>query len=168
MIRRFAAVCAAVACLFAVSSCGDDGSKPSGEGSVVPSYANGNDEHGAEQFASYWVDTLNKATVSGKTEKLKALGTKDCTRCTDFAAQLDKIYAAGGHVETNGWKVQTVIPERGLPKELTGLSMKVQVAPQSVVKQDGADAEQHEGGALTVRMILTRSDDHWVVKSLDI
>ena len=159
---------AAVACLFAVSSCGDDASKSSPGASAVPSYASGNNQHGAEQFASYWVDTLNKATVSGKTGQLKTLGLKSCTRCTDFAHQLDTIYAAGGRVETAGWKVQTVLPESGLPQDVTGLSVKVQVSPQSVVKQKGASAEEHKGGALVVRMILTRTDDHWVVKSLDI
>ncbi len=162
MIRRLAALCAAVACCLAVTSCSSS-DKPS-----VPPYASSNDQHGAEQFASYWIDTLNKATVSGKTDQLKALSSPACTRCSDFASQLDKIYANGGHVETTGWQVQKVVPEVGLPKGTTAMKMAVKVAPQKVFETKGSKPQAHPGGEMSLRVVLTRDGDHWLVKSLDL
>jgi hypothetical protein len=170
VIRRLAALCAATACCFAVASCSSSG-KPSAEssgGASVPSYASSNDQHGAEQFAGYWVDTLNKATVSGKTAQLKALSDKSCTRCSDFAAKLDEIYAGGGHVETSGWDVETMVPERGLPQGTAGMKVQVKVAPQSVYETAQSKAQKVKGGQLTFRLVLTRNGDHWLVKSLDV
>ena len=129
-------MCTAAACLFTVASCSDSGSPEAGASSV-PSYAAGQDQHSAKQFASYWVDTLNKATVTGKTATLKSISLDSCVTCLDFAKQLDSIYGAGGHVETTGWDVQTVVPEKELQDE-AGMSVKVQVAPQTVVSEKGA------------------------------
>ena len=169
MIRRVAALSAAVALCFALTSCSssDKPSADSSSGASVPSYASADNQHGAEQFASYWVDTLNKATVTGKTAKLKGLSAKSCTTCADFASQLDKIYANGGHVETDGWQVKTAVPETGLPKGEAGMKMAVIVAPQSVYMTKGSKPEQHKGGPLTFRLVLTRTGDHWLIKSLD-
>ena len=114
------------------------------------------------------MDTLNKATVSGKTAKFKALASKSCTRSADFAAQFDKIYADGGHVETDGWQVKTAVPrDVRLPKGEAAMKMAVIVAPQSVYPTKGSKPEQHKGGPLTFRLVLTRTGDHWLIKSLD-
>ena len=59
-----------------------------------PAYVTTNDEKGAQNFARYWIDTLNKATTSGDTKKLKKLQKASCTTCADFAKQLDDIYAS--------------------------------------------------------------------------
>lgn len=170
VIRRLAALCAAAACCFAVASCSSS-DKPSADASTgpsVPSYASSNDQHGAQQFAGYWVDALNKATVSGKTAQIKALSAKSCTRCSDFAAQLDKIYANGGHVETSGWDVETMVPERGLPQGTAAMKVQVKVAPQSVYESAKSKPQTIKGGQLTFRLVLGRDGDHWVVKSLDV
>jgi hypothetical protein len=167
VIRRTLASVAAVACLFAATACsGND--KPTTGPAAVPSYAAKSGPEGAREFATYWVDLLNKATTSGKTAQFKAVAQKSCTTCLDFAKQLDEIYGAGGHVETEGWKVQAAVPEAGLPAGEQGVSVKVKVAPQTVVKKKGAKAEQHDGGNLRIRLVLTRADDSWAVKALDI
>lgn len=169
MIRRLAALSAVVACLFAASACSSDSSKDSTPAaSNVPSYANNPGDQGAEQFVSYWIDTLNKATVTGKTDKFKSLGFKSCTRCTDFASQLDTIYADGGHVDTAGWSIDKIVPESGLPQGQTGISVKLKVAPQTVVKKKGAAPEKLKGGDLRIRLLLMRPENVWRVASLDI
>lgn len=171
VIRRLAALCAAAACCFAVASCSSSSDKPSAaasSGASVPSYASSNDQHGAQQFAGYWVDALNKATVSGKTAQIKALSAKSCTQCSNFAAQLDKIYANGGHVETSGWNVETMVPERGLPQGTAAMKVQVKVAPQAVYETAKSKPQTLKGGQLTFRLVLTRDGDHWVVKSLDV
>jgi len=158
---------AVLACLFAASSCSSD-KEPSAKASSVPSYANNTGTKGAEQFVGYWVDELNKATLTGKTAKFKSLAFSTCSRCTDFATQLDAIYGAGGHVETTGWKIDVMVPETGLPKGETGMSVKLKVAPQTVYKKKGATAEKHPGGELRIRLLLTRPAGVWRVTTFDI
>ncbi len=153
MIRRVVATSAATALCFGVASC---------------SSSSGADQHGAEQFAGYWIATLNKATVTGNTTKLKALSADTCTRCAEMAKQLKDIYGAGGHVETNGWQVQTMVPEAGLPEGTAGMKIVVNVTPQQVYPSKGAQVEAHKGGELTFRMLLTRQGDHWLAKSVDL
>ncbi len=80
-----------------------------------PAYVTTNDEKGAQSFARYWIDTLNKATTSGDTKKLEEAQQGSCTTCADFAKQLDDIYGAGGHVETDGFKVKKILNEAGVP-----------------------------------------------------
>lgn len=171
MIRRFVALSAAVACCFAVVSCGSadkSSDKSSSDPSSVPSYASGTDEHAAQQFASYWIDTLNKATVTGKTAQLKAISDKGCSRCNDFASQLQKIYADGGHVETNGWQVQTMVPEAGLPKGVAAMKIAVKVTPQKVYPSANSQPQPHKGGTMTFRLVLGQKGDHWIVQNVDL
>jgi len=158
-----------LACLFAASSCSSDSKDSSSDkASAVPSYANNAGTAGAEQFVGYWVDELNKATLTGRTAKFKSLGFSTCSRCTDFVSQLDAIYAAGGHVETTGWKIDTMVPETGLPQGETGMSVKLKVAPQTVYKKKGATPEKHPGGELRIRLLLTRPANVWRVTTFDI
>lgn len=171
MIRRFAALCAAAAVCFAVASCSSSSDKPSAQSSNaagIPSYATSNDDHGAQEFASYWVDTLNKATVSGKTAQLKAISDKGCSRCNDFLQQLNKMYAAGGHVETKGWAVQAMVPETGLPKNVAAVKVAVKVAPQTVYRTAKSQPEKVKGGEMTFRLVMGRQDNHWIVQNIDL
>jgi hypothetical protein len=174
VIRRLIALGAAVACCFALASCSSsDKSSPkspssSPSSSGVPAYASGTDEHAAQQFASYWVDTLNKATVTGNTAQLKAISDKGCSRCNDFASQLKKIYSNGGHVETKGWAVQTMIPEAGLPKGVAAMKVAVKVAPQKVYATANSKPEPHKGGELTFRLVLGQRGNHWIVQNVDL
>ncbi len=168
MIRRFAVLCAAVAVCFAVASCSSSGKPSNSSAAGIPSYATSNDEHGAQEFASYWVDTLNKATVTGKTAQLKAISAKGCSRCNDFLQQLNKMYAAGGHVETKGWAVQTMVPEAGLPKNVAAVKVAVKVAPQTVYRTSKSQAEKLKGGEMTFRLVMGRQDNHWIVQNIDL
>jgi uncharacterized protein DUF6318 len=182
MSRRFAALCVTVACCFALTACGSgDGDKPSGSASTstssspsagaqvtIPDAAKADTPQGASTFASYWVDTLNAATDSGKTAELKALSASTCTRCADFAQSLDRIYSKGGSVKTDGWQVLSIVPVADTPKENPGFQLNVQVAPQTVVKAKGAKPKKYEGGKQGFQMFLVRSGDHWVVDRINI
>jgi hypothetical protein len=163
VIRRLIALSAALACVFAVAGCSSD---KSGTPSGTPSYAQANDLHGAKEFASYWVDTLNQATDSGNTKKLRSLSLKSCTVCTDFADHLDRIYGAGGHVETKGWTVKSVIPVTGLPHGQTAFQVTSAISAQKVYEKKGAPVKKYKGGNEKLQMFLTRKDNHWLVQHL--
>jgi hypothetical protein len=157
-------------CLLALASCngdkGDGGDGGSGVG--IPAYATQNNAKGAQGFARYWIDTLNKATTTGDTKKLKKLQKASCQTCTDFAKRLDTIYAAGGHVETQGFTVKQLVDDASVPKPGAGVSATLTATPQTVVEKKGAKPRHLKGGDLRLRLIMVRQDDHWVMDRIDV
>jgi hypothetical protein len=165
VIARSAAVLAVL--LLAVTGCSD--STPLSGDSVAearPAYANQEGPDGAEQFAGYWVDVINKATATGKTEQLKSLGLKSCDTCTDFAQHLDQVYGAGGRVETDDWTIESVIPEAGATDKRVGMLVAVNVPPNKVYANDDAKPQKFRGGNQRFRMIVLRKGDHWMIQDL--
>ena len=170
VLSRVLAALTAVLLLSFTAACGsDDNSSDESSGSADgerPAYADNAGEAGAQQFVTYWTDTLNKATTSGKTAELKALATDDCDACADFAGQLDKIYADGGHVESDGWTVDKMVPEAGATDDEVGLMVTFDVAPQKVFATKDAKPQEFEGGQQGFRFHLVREDGDWAVQDL--
>jgi hypothetical protein len=166
VIRRLLVLCVSLACCLALSSCNSNRDPKTVDG--FPAYVTTNDEKGAQNFARYWISTLNQATTSGRTAKFKSLNKDSCDVCTDFAKQLDTIYGAGGHVETDGFKVKKIANEAGIPKPGAGVSVVLTATPQKVVKSKGAAARSLKGGDLRLRLIMVRDKSHWVMDRVDV
>jgi hypothetical protein len=163
VLSRIAAALSAVL-LLSLAACGGDDDEPAAD--EVPAYADNAGEAGAEQFVGYWTDTLNTATASGETEDLKALATPACQACTDFTTQLDQIYAAGGHVESEGWEINKIVPEAGATDDEVGLLVTFAVSPQKVYESEDAKPQTFEGGNQGFRFHLVRDEGNWQVQDL--
>ncbi|QNN52286.1 DUF6318 family protein [Nocardioides mesophilus] len=165
MIARLAALLLAL--VLGLSACGASTSDEAASGaSERPAYADNAGEAGAEQFAGYWVDTLNEATTSGDTKTFKSLAAPDCKACLDFAKRLDTIYGSGGHVETDGWQIEKIVPEAGATDDEAGLMVTVQIAEQQVFAEKGAKPQTYPGGRQGFRLHLVRNDGEWHVQDL--
>jgi uncharacterized protein DUF6318 len=162
VIRRLAALSAAL--LLALTACGGDDSDSVAESR--PEYANQTGEAGAEKFAGYWVDQINKATSTGETKGLKSLGLDGCAVCSDFPKQVDTIYNAGGRVESDDWTIKTVVPEHGATDERVGMLITVTVPPNTVYADADAKPQKFPGGDQRFRMIVVRQGEHWMIKQL--
>jgi hypothetical protein len=167
VIRRLLLPCVALVCALVLSSCGGGDDSPATVDGF-PAYVTANNEKGAQSFARYWVDTLNKATTSGDTAKFKKLNKDSCSTCADFAKQLDDIYGAGGRVETDGFKIKRVLNEAGVPAPGAGVSLVLTATPQKVYAKKGATARELKGGDLRLRLIMVRVQEHWVMDRIDI
>ena len=168
MIRRLLVLFVSLLCCLALSSCKSNDSSDASTVDGFPAYITGNNEKGAQNFARYWIDTLNEATTSGDTKKLKTLQKPSCATCADFTKQLDDIYGAGGHVETDGFKVKKMVNEAGVPAPGAGVSVNLIATPQKVYKTKGATPRSLEGGELRLRLIMVREKDHWLMDRIDI
>ncbi len=183
MNRRTALVATGLACLITLVGCGSDSpsssspsSSPSAStsssatlaGPPIPASAKGESRQAAEAFVGYWVETLNYATKSGDTEGLETLAAEDCASCADFAGTLDRIYGAGGHVETKGWKLESAVPVADQPEAEPSFQLALKLDAQKVYKSKDAKAQEYPGGSQPARIFLIREDDHWLVKRLDI
>jgi hypothetical protein len=160
---RLSLFLACLACVFGLAGCGSSAS--SNQAAPPPSDYT---VSAAKAFTKYWVNTLNQATTSGKTEQLLALSGPKCARCKDFAQQLKQIYSAGGHVETKGWKVTNVIPIAGENLKHPGFQVVATVSPQKVYRSKGAKPQTYAGGHQGMRMFLTRAGDQWQVATIEI
>ena len=167
----------AVPCLLGLAGCGSSASgspDPSSSGSPgkapsgVPAAAEAYSVAGAKAFAAAWVKELNHATVTGDTKTLLAMSGKQCAVCTDFAQHLAKIYSAGGHVDTKGWQVKSVIPIAGQSLKKPGFQVTVISAPQQVYPSKSAKPQSYRGGQQGMRMFLSRSHGQWMVQNIEI
>ena len=53
-----------------------------------------------------WIDAQNEALISGDTAELRRISDPSCTTClSGFVDPIEDVYAAGGHFETDGWRV---------------------------------------------------------------
>lgn len=166
MIRRLLAACVALACMVGLAACNHK-KAPAADASSSPPLT-GVALSKAENVATGWITALNQATVSGDTADLKKLATSNCDVCADFAHQLDVIYAAGGHVATKGWTVESIIPESGGTTARPVFQIKATSAPQTVVASKGAKPAPHKGGDLQLRMILVQSGTTWKIARIDV
>jgi hypothetical protein len=164
VLSRVLPALTAVLLLFSTAACGSD--DPANTAGERPAYADNEGEAGAEQFVGYWTDTLNEATTSGDTQELKSLAADDCTACADFAGQLDKIYADGGHVESDGWAINKVVPEAGATGDEVGLMVTFDVSPQTVYPTKKAKPQEFPGGTQGFRFHLVRDGGDWAVQDL--
>jgi hypothetical protein len=171
VIRRALAPLLAVVCLLVLAGCNNDsGSDKSSSKTVdgIPAYATTNDDQGAQNFGRYWIDTLNKATVSGDTSKVRSISKSSCETCTDFANRLDGIYKAGGSVKTDGFKVKKILNDSSVPKPGAGVSVVLTATPQTLVEKKGAAPRHIKGGDLRLRLIMVRVKDHWAMDRIDV
>jgi Family of unknown function (DUF6318) len=168
VIRRLLLLLVSLTCALALTSCGNGDDAKASSGPDIPAYAKTNDDRGAQKFAQYWIETLNEATTSGDTKKLKTLQKKSCTTCVDFARQLDTIYGAGGHVETQGFQVKSLVKDAAVPEPGAGVSASLQSTPQTVYRTKNAKPREYKGAQLRLRLIMVRVDDHWLMDRIDI
>jgi hypothetical protein len=161
VIRRLAALSAVL--LLALTACGGDSDAVA---EARPEYANQTGEPGAEKFAGYWVDQVNKATATGDTKGLRSLGLSGCQVCTDFPKQVDGIYKAGGRVESEDWTIKSVVPEAGATDKQVGMLITVTVPPNTVYATADAKPKKYPGGDQRFRMIVVRQAEHWMIKQL--
>lgn len=137
-------------------------------GPDLPEDALAQNENAARSFVSYYIDTLNYATTSGDTRLLKTLSTKTCGACSAFAGTLDEIYGKGGHVETPGWAIGSIVPQADTPPERPAFELSLKVAPQTVYQSKKAEPKEYPGGEQPAHFILTWQDGRWLVDRLTI
>ena len=71
----------------------------------MPAEAEGTSPRAAKAFARHYFDVINYSARTGDTRELRKLGTADCVSCEAIAHNIEKIYNAGGHIESDGWQL---------------------------------------------------------------
>lgn len=135
---------------------------------TLPPEAEGTSPRAAKAFARHYVDLINYAARTGDTQDLRKLGAPGCVSCKAIASNIEKIYNAGGHIESHGWKVTVVSTVPAQPHLRPILDLGVVQSPESVVRAAGQSPTSFPGGKKPMTMYLVRSGPTWQVKRIDL
>jgi hypothetical protein len=163
-VRRLATVVAVALPLLFSSGCGDDPIKPkpfetpTASTSPAPTQSGTPQAESPEQFIRRWVEAQNDMQVSGDTKEYRCLGYK-CDACNGFADTIDGIYAAGGHVETLGWKILSL---KDGPTN-SSFALNVDIRPTVYVELKGGPEKKLPGGSPTEIIQFVKRNGQWRV-----
>lgn len=114
----------------------------------------------AEEFIRRWITASNEAQASGDTTAYRELYS-GCTPCEMFADQVDRIYANGGYIRTEGERVLRIKrqPEMGR----YAFDYWVDAAPTRYVEAEGKPVQRLSGGETKQGVSLRKISDGWIV-----
>jgi hypothetical protein len=130
---------------------------------TLPAEAQRLDKGGALAFVRYWIELFNYATASGDTAGLRAVSSAKCESCTAIADKIDRTYATGGHVESNGWTVLS-LDMGATPSNIHGA---VLMSPQRVFEPRGKNGTNFPGGRASLFIGLTQRNSAWILLTLE-
>lgn len=171
IISRFCAAGLALGLLM-LAGCTDDepdpppptSSTPSSPTSTEPTDSPSPDPESAEDFIRRWVEVHTAMQNTGATKEFRQL-SRGCDACEALADRIDKIYAAGGFVETTGWSVESV---KRIGHSPVGPLFRVRVdsGPTDYSESATAPPQHLSGGTTDQRFQLARRGDSWTVAGL--
>jgi hypothetical protein len=176
-IGRHALAAASLLAALAVAGCSDD-PEPKFEPDPSPSASSSSaapgsepwekqSQAGAVAFAKHWVDVFNDAQQSGQTADLRGISTEECGSCEGFAGQLEDLYDAGGHLESDGWRVLQSVPTKGTPSDEAIVSLRISRSAQVVHGASGKEKE-FSGGRATYSAKLIWEAQAWLMNELEL
>ncbi|MDZ5660675.1 hypothetical protein SFC79_02765 [Nocardioides sp. S-58] len=114
----------------------------------------------AEDFIRRWQAEALGAQNNGDTKDYRELGPR-CRPCSDFADQVDQIYANGGSVELTSLRVVGVESAGGADQyRLTRVLGRTRV-----LDAKGDETQSFEGGREVLNVFLERTRESWRVKN---
>ena len=133
---------------------------------TLPPEAEGTSPKAAKAFARHYFDVINYAARTGDTDGLRELGTKDCVSCEAIAGNIEKIYYAGGHIQSENWELRQARALK-VSKGQAVLSLAAFLHPEVIVDADGT-RDKKAGGKQPMTMFLRFAPSGPVVSSLDL
>jgi len=129
---------------------------------VMPAEAKGRSAKSAKAFVRYYVATLNYATATGDSKRLRGLDDGDCRSCAGIEKRIDDVYGPGGRIDSAGWKITSLALVADQPKAPL-VDVGLSLPPQNVTKRAGQKPVKFKGGRLLVTFRLTSTANGWIV-----
>jgi hypothetical protein len=142
-------------------------STPSPTPPSLPAEASGTSPAAAKAFVRHWIAAMNYAGKTGDVDPLRTASSSACVACQAVIKSIAAVYAAGGHYEGDGWRIDTAKYQPLQPRRRPVLAVGVTIARQEVVERRGAEPQRFEGGKRSVTFRLIRVDGAWVLRELE-
>jgi hypothetical protein len=110
-----------------------------------------------------WVAARNAALNSGDTGAVEGLSTRGCTTCSGLIDPIKRIYAAGGHFETAGWRVVKAEP-RETAASRSVVDTAISIAGGTTITEAGGKPNKYPSEKHIVVFRLAWDSDAWGVK----
>jgi hypothetical protein len=133
----------------------------------MPAAAEGTSPAAAKAFVRHWIAALNYASSTGDVSAVQALSTSSCTSCGASFSRISEVYGAGGNIDSDGWRIRTMQMVPGRPSGQPMIDVGVQLSPQVVVTEKGAEPQKFAGGRLPMTFTLDRQSGKWRVGRLE-
>lgn len=163
-VRRALALTAVVPLLLA--GCSEDPEPqpkmpdPPPSSSPSPTASETVEAESAEEFIRRWQAAALAAQVEGDTSAYRKLGP-NCGACSEFADNVDQIYADGGSVELSSLRVVSVKPADGANQfQLTRILGRTRV-----LDAEGREQQSFAGGREVLNVFLEQVRGDWRVEN---
>jgi hypothetical protein len=133
----------------------------------MPAEARGTSKRSAKAFVRYYVEVLNHATATGDTSRVRQLSAPSCESCAAMLERIDEIYANGGYLAGDGWRITDMKYQPLQPRRHPIISVGIRLTPQRVVERQGGSIERFEGGKNRLDLTLGRDERSWTVAQLE-
>jgi hypothetical protein len=154
--------------LLALSGCSDDAkpkiARPSDSSSPTGRRSpSGTPSIGPEATVRAWIVARNAALDNGDVRAVKELSASDCTTCSGLIDPIKKIYAAGGHFDTDGWRVVKA-KQRDAKGLKTIVDTAISIAGGITVTEAGGKPHKYPAEKHIVVFRLTRDVGDWAIR----
>lgn len=164
-VRRALAVAAALPLLLAGCSEGEAEPKmpdPSpSSSSSTPTAEPTAEQETPEEFIRRWQKAALDAQNEGDTSEYRSMGP-NCRPCSDFADQVDRIYADGGSVKLASLRVVSV---EGAGADADQFKLVRVLGPTRVLDAAGQQKQSFAGGREVLSVFLEKRNDAWRVRN---
>jgi len=140
---------------------------PSETPPVLPAAARGTSENAAKAFVRYYIGVVNHALRTGNIRPLQRASASACDSCAAVAENIEGVYAEGGYLRGNGWRINALKAVAEQPARRPIMQTGVFVNPQRKVAREGAEEERFDGGQNLMTFFLDRRGSEWVVQKWD-
>ncbi|RYC05854.1 hypothetical protein [Nocardioides zhouii] len=113
----------------------------------------------AEEFIRRWAAIEAEMENTGKTADYRGLSS-GCKACTDLADLVEGWYAAGGFINWDGWRIQSVKPRGDSGNEFV---VKVRSSPTRYKESKSGPLKTFDGGPGAHLLVLESQGASWVV-----
>jgi len=136
-------------------------------GPSIPPEAQGTDEASAKAFVRFYFATLSAAMMSGDSSAIPPLSASSCQSCKSIPGRIDSIYDRGGRLDTEGWRVQSLISDPTPANNRRECLLRVRQSPSTLLDEDGAVVTRTGAKITPMRIRLQIRGEAWVVERLD-
>jgi hypothetical protein len=109
-----------------------------------------------------WVAARNAALDSGETGPVEKLSAPDCRTCSGLVDPIKRIYAAGGHFDTAGWRVDKA-KQRDTSASTIVVDTAISIAGGTTVTEAGAKPNRYPSEKHIVVFKLAQDSRAWAI-----
>jgi hypothetical protein len=130
----------------------------------MPALAREQSRAGAKAFVRHYIELINYAWASGRTDELKALAAASCAVCRKSALSIEHVFTAGGSKTDGEWSVSAiaVLPTEPLQQPVVDAAISIAAGSLKESASSAPVSIQPSSSHLTFRL---EWKDGWVART---